>query len=322
MAIGDELLIAEGNPAHRTGLKKLFETKGYVVSALGSAAEAEARIAQKYYPVVLIDQDLDRASGGLALLRHVRASSASTVVLVLSGRRSVDAAIDAFREGALDVIAKSREHVPRLVRQVAVACERAKADRDDSLLRESLAVHDEAFAILLMLARTAYHDVSVAATQGIRPRVLVVESDTEQLPALGDALTSDAWELGAEITGGAALDKASSEPFDVIIARDELPDLRGTMVVKTIQAQRAETLGYVYSAPGPGGRVERYEEGRRADVRPFEAIGELRRVIEGAVDRLVGTARDRRVISAFRADHPNFFRRYAELKIRLGRLVG
>ena len=322
MAIGDELLIAEGNPSHRAGLKRLFEGKGYVVSAVGTTAETEARLAQKYFPVVLIDQDLDRASGGLALLRHVRRVSESSSVVVLSGRRSVDAAIEAFREGAVDVIAKSREHVPRLVRQVAVACERAKASRDDSLLRESLAVHDEAFAILLTLARSAYHDVSVAATQGIRPRVLIVESDTAQLPALGEALRSDDWELGAEITGGAALDKASTEPFDVVIARDELPDLRGTMVVKTIQAQHAETLGYVYGAPGPEGRVERYEEGRSAEVRSFESMDDLRGVIESAVRRLVGTARDRRVISAFRADHPTFFRRYAELKIRLGRLVG
>ncbi|MEM1413557.1 MAG: response regulator [Myxococcota bacterium] len=323
MGIGDELLIAEGNPAHAAGLKKLFDAKGYVVSAVGSLAEAQDRLTRKYYPVVLVDQDLDRPSGGLQLVREVKGQgTGSTAVIVLSGRRSVDAAIEAFRGGAHDVIAKSRDHVPRLVREVGLACERAKATRDDSVLRESLAVHDEAFGILLTLARVAYHDVSIAATQGLRPRILVVESDTGQLPALGELLGSEDWELTAEMTGGAALDKASSHPFDIVLARDELPDLRGSMVVKTIQAEHAETLGYVYGTPGPEGRVERFEEGRSAEmVRPYESFEDLRPILDAAVQRLMFTARDRRVISHFRAEHPAFFRRYAELKMRLGRLL-
>jgi DNA-binding response OmpR family regulator len=124
------------------------------------------------------------------------------------------------------------------------------------------------------------------------------------------------------MSGGAGLDKAGDQPFELVAARDELMDLKGTMVVKTVQADRAETVGLVYSSGADGGRIERYEHGSTSQVeRPFEGLEHLVGRLEQEVDRLASTQRDRRVLQAFRADHEDFFRRFGELKLRISRLA-
>ena len=97
MAKGDELLIVDSIAAHREGMRKLFEGEGYVVSSIGSVAEARELIERKFFPVVLVDLDVDRPGAGLDLVRFIGERSSSTAVILLSGRRSFESAVQAFR---------------------------------------------------------------------------------------------------------------------------------------------------------------------------------------------------------------------------------
>lgn len=326
MAAGDELLIADANERHRQGIRKLFEQAGYVCTAVGTRTDTERSLEQKFFPVAVIDLDVDveRPAAGIDLVRYTREHSPATAVVVVAGRRSYEGAVEAFRTGAHDVVLKERNQLQHLRHTVDSACDRVRAGRNEgtSLFREVRDVLDESFRVMLALAREVYRDVSVGSMQSFNPRVLVVDGNQEFLQGLAQQVADKPWETVAEMSGGAALDKAGSQGFDLVAARDELMDLKGTMVVRTIQANRAESIGLVYSDEA-GGRLERYVQGRSEHVdRPFGGLDHLMRSLQQAVDELGSTQADRAVIQAFRREHGDFLRRFAEIKMRIGRMLG
>ncbi|MFW6052046.1 MAG: response regulator [Myxococcota bacterium] len=322
MAAGDELLIVDSIDAHLQGMRKLFDDAGYVVTATPRLADARQLLEQKFFPVALVDLDVEQPGAGLDLVRFIHDRSRQTSVLLLTGRRSYEGAVEALRLGVGDVVLKQPDAVEHLKRAVEVACDRFRAAEGDDLLREVQAILDESFQVMLALAREVYQDVSVGAGAAFTPRILVVDGDGDFLQKLAPLLQKEGWQVAAEMAGGAALDKAGEHTFDVVAARDELMDLKGSMVVKSIQAQRAEAVGLVYSAPGGEGRLERHQEGRALEVeRPFQGPEHLVRKLREVVAELGATQRDRRIIQAFRRDHEDFLRRYAALKMRVGRLV-
>jgi DNA-binding NtrC family response regulator len=323
MAKGDELLIVDATAGHREGMKKLFEGEGYVCTAVGTSSDARDNVVKKFFPAAVVDVDVERAGAGLDLVRLIRERSPKTAIVVVSVRRTFELAVEAFREGALDVVLKKPEQVDYLKQRVAVAVDRHRLEQGDAgMLADVSSVLDQSFRIMLKMARHVYHDVSVGAMANFRPRVLFVESDQEFVQEIAGLIQDKGWEVGAEMNGGAALDKASSQNFDLVVVRENLMDLRGSMVIRSVQTRRAETLGLLYSDPGPEGRMERYAEGRSIDiVRPFESAAQLIAKVDELVGELGTTQLDRRVIQAFRGDNEDFFRRYAELKLNIDRML-
>jgi DNA-binding NtrC family response regulator len=323
MAAGDELLIADGHASHRQGMRKLFEDAGYVCTATDTLVKARELVEEKFFPAALVDLDLERPAGGIDLLRFIRERSRATSCVVLSTRRSFEGAVEALRHGATDVVLKESGQVQYLRAAVDGACDRYRAEAGDrSLLSEVATVLDDTFRVLLKLAHHVYHDISVGAVEGFRPRVLIVDSDQDAIQRLAGLIAEKDWDIAAEMNGGGALDKAGSQPFDVVAARDELMDLKGSMVIKSVQATRAETVGLVFSNDRDG-RLERYDQGRSTDVqRPYRGEAHLVERLEEVTAELSHTQRDRRVIQAFRSDHEEFFRRYGELKMRVSRMLG
>ena len=123
------------------------------------------------------------------------------------------------------------------------------------------------------------------------------------------------------MNGGGALDRGSSTKLDIIATRDELPDLRGSMVIRSIQAQHGDVLGLLYTTEGDG-KIERIEHGQVEDVdRPFTGAAQLIEKIDAVVEELGTRTQERRFIQAFSADHRDFLKRYAELKLKIDRLI-
>jgi DNA-binding NtrC family response regulator len=326
MAQGDELLIVDGRANDREGMKKMFEQLGYVCTTATDARQVQELVERKFFPAALVDLDVGRPGAGIDVIRSMRERSRQTAIVLTTGRRSFEAAVEALRLGVVDVIVKRPEEVERLKQAVAIACDRYRAeDGDGELIRDVQGVLGDAFRIVLDLGRNQYQDISVgsgAASPVFKPRILVVDGDQAFLQELAGLVQTKAWDIAAEMNGGGALDRAGDHRFDLVVCREELMDLRGSMVVKTIQAQRAETVGLVYSAPGPNGHVDLYREGQLEEAtRPFASAQHLIARIEAAIASLGETARDRRIIQAFRAAHEDFFRRFAQLKMRIDRLL-
>jgi len=55
------------------------------------------------------------------------------------------------------------------------------------------------------------------------------------------------WRVQHAQSGGEALDIATQIPPHVVVAKESLPDLTGSMVVKTIKAERAQFGRYAGS---------------------------------------------------------------------------
>jgi DNA-binding NtrC family response regulator len=295
-----------------------------VCTTTGSGTEARDLVAKKFFPVALVDLDVGRPAAGLDVLRTIRERSRPTALVMLTGRRSFEAAVEALRIGVDDVVVKHPDEVPRLRDVVAAATDRAHAESAEGggILEDTVSVLDEAFRIMLDMGRKQYADVSIRAPQAFRPHILVVDGDQGFLRELAPLLPSASFEISAEMSGGGALEQAGTHRFDIVVARAELMDLQGSMVVKTIQAEHPDTLGLVYTSEGDG-HVGVFREGHMDHgERPFGGAKHLVKKLEAIVEELSVTERDRRIIQAFRADHEDFFRRYAELKMRLGRMHG
>ncbi|MBZ0117102.1 MAG: response regulator [Sandaracinaceae bacterium] len=322
MGSGSEILIVDSVARDREGMRKLFDGQGYVCTAVGTDADARRLVVQKYFPVALIDLDVETQGAGLDLARYVREKSTATSVVLLTSRRSFEDAVEALRLGLTDVVLKSTDQVEHLKEIVSLCTERSRVtEGSDTLLRDVRAVLDESFKVMLSLSRKVYAHLSLAAAP-LKPRILIVDGEQEFLRDLAPLVQNQSWDLAAEMNGGAALDRGMSQKFDIVAIRNELPDLRGSMVLRSIQAQRGETLGLLYSSADGAGRIDRMDQGQiEGTERPFTGAAQLADRIQGLVEELGTRAQERRFIQAFRGDHEDFMRRYAEVKLRIDRLI-
>ena len=320
MSAGSELLIVDGVARDREGLRAFFEERGFVCTAAADGDTARRLVLKKFFPAAVIDIDVDEAGGGVELARFVREQSRQTSVVMIAGRASFDMAVEAFRLGVLDVVRKSPDATAHLADVVGRAALRYRAGESDELFREVRTVLDEGFKVMLALSRKVYAHLSLASAP-LRPRVMIVDGDGELLRELAAIVADRGWDIDAEMSGGAGLDRGMSQKIDIVAARKELPDLSGSMVLRSIQAHRGEVLGLLYSADGDG-QIERMEHGQSGEAeRPFRGAEHLVERIGGLAEELGNLAQERRFIQAFRNDHEDFMRRYAELKSKIDRLI-
>src|SRR5687768_16087231 len=104
--VSHEVLVVDADPTVQKGMVQLLAPSGLHVTAVGTAEKAIELVTHKFFAVVILDLDTPGPNGGLALVKSVHDASPSSLCLVLSPRKSFDAAVLAFRAGAHDVIMK------------------------------------------------------------------------------------------------------------------------------------------------------------------------------------------------------------------------
>jgi two-component system nitrogen regulation response regulator NtrX len=130
---GERILIVDDEAGIRSTLSSILEDEGYGVAAVGTAAEATARLGAEAFDAVLLDLWLpDR--DGLELLSELR----DQPVIVISGHGTVDTAIKATRLGAYDFLEKPLS-LSRVVVTVQNALERGRLARELRQLSDRLA---------------------------------------------------------------------------------------------------------------------------------------------------------------------------------------
>ena len=129
----ERILIVDDEAGIRSTLSGILEDEGYGVAAVGTAAEATARLGAEAFDAVLLDLWLpDR--DGLELLSELREQP----VIVISGHASVDTAVKATRLGAYDFLEKPLS-LSRVVVTVQNALERGRLARELRQLSDRLA---------------------------------------------------------------------------------------------------------------------------------------------------------------------------------------
>ncbi len=327
LAAGTEVLVLDADAKVRAGLEQLLREAGMVVTELGDEARARTLVGERFFSVVLVDLDTPSPGEGLAMVSEVKERSPASAVVVMTSRKVFESAVRAFRSGAADIIAKAPDQVEYLRHRVVELAAEARVDLDRrKLLAEATEVHEEFLRRMMETARKVIEleerisgrASSVSASDAVATSVLVVDDDAQLYDALKSALAGDTewWRVRYCQTGGEALDAASSEIVHIALVKEQLPDLPGHMVIKTLVQNSPQTLAVIF---GPGGEAKLYDGSRTLDLElgaPREAVARVQELREA----LRARTRERRFLQAFRAQHYDFLRRYAELKHRLEKI--
>ncbi len=99
------ILLVEDDPTHRTLLQANLADEGYTVFPAETGQQALDLLVEQVFPVALLDIRLPDLSG-IEVLRELRARQPECCVLLMTGQASIEAAVEAMREGAHDYLAK------------------------------------------------------------------------------------------------------------------------------------------------------------------------------------------------------------------------
>src|SRR6185437_5678939 len=103
-----KLLIVEDDQAVRTTMVTVLELEGYDVEAVSSTREAIHRLEAQTYPIVISDIYLDEKTG-IDVLRTARRRNPECVVILMTGRGSMETVRAATEGGAFEYLAKPFE---------------------------------------------------------------------------------------------------------------------------------------------------------------------------------------------------------------------
>jgi DNA-binding NtrC family response regulator len=131
--ITGSLLIVDDDATIRETLTEYFDSKGMVVLAATSAAEARDVVTQHLPDVIVLDLRLPDADG-LGLLDALRADDPDSAIVVLTGHADVRTAVAALQRGALDLLEKPL-HLERLREAVVRALDNVRVRREVAVLR-------------------------------------------------------------------------------------------------------------------------------------------------------------------------------------------
>jgi DNA-binding NtrC family response regulator len=326
---GQEVLIVDGDERVLEGMRALLSDAGLRPTLVSDIRRARALLSEKYFAAAVVDLDTPGPNGALPLLHGLRKEAPGTTVIVVTARQAFEAAVEAFRAGAADVVVKAPSELEYLKRRVVAACAHVELSAsNERLLHDVFALHEDFLRRLMDTSRRAAeleeklgggaHTPEADATT----HVLVVEQPEDRW--LSDALRQGisgrpGIALERISSGAVALDLCGRRRFQIVLVHESLPDLPGSMVVSTIKSHAPETIAIQFSRPGARpGRADVHEGSR---IIPL--VGELSSPAQ-LVDRLeelrqafVGKSRERRYLADFRQQNYELLRRFADLKQKL-----
>ncbi len=99
------VLVVDSGPETRNALKQVLDLAGCTVEIAENASQALKIVNEGALDLVIADFDLP-AKDGLYLLRKIREVGEEPPVILMSGRRDVETAVEAMKSGALDFLQK------------------------------------------------------------------------------------------------------------------------------------------------------------------------------------------------------------------------
>jgi DNA-binding NtrC family response regulator len=330
VAAGQEVLVVDADDQVVKGLDKLLTRVGLIVTGTHDPIRARDQLLNKFYAVALVDADTPTPGGGIELLQFARDKSPLTSVVIMTARKSYETAVKAFRAGAADVVLKEPDVVPYLRERVVEAATDIKATADrNSLLEEVAETHEEFLRRLRDAAREGLDledrlsGRQEEAGDDLGPvSVVLVDDDAKALERLQGVLPAAAgWQIGAALTGGEALDIVTQERPQIVLVKEDLPDLPGSMVVHTVKSSAPEAVVLLYTPPGQSGRPGEVKlvdtSGTMNTIASYADAAQLAAPLGEIREALRAKSKERRYLQAFRQRHFEFLQRYNSIKTRL-----
>jgi DNA-binding NtrC family response regulator len=331
VAAGQEVLVVDADDQVVKGLDRLLTRVGMIVTGTHDPVRARDQLLNKFYAVALVDADTPTPGGGIELLQFARDKSPLTSVVIMTARKSYETAVKAFRAGAADVVLKEPDVVPYLRERVVEAATDIKATADrNSLLEEVAETHEEFLRRLRDAAREgldledrlAGRSADEGGDELGTVSVVLVDDDQKAIQSLSKVLTEAAgWQLRAALTGGEALDIVMQERPQIVMVKEDLPDLPGSMVVHTVKSSAPDAVTLLYTPPGRSGRAGDIKladaNGTMNTIGSYAEPGQLAGPLGEIREALRTKSKERRYLQAFRQRHFEFLQRYNSIKHRL-----
>ena len=99
------ILVVDDEQATREVFAELLQHWGYEVDQTADGHEALKLAAERHPDVIVSDLVMPKLDG-LALVRALREEQPDTPVVIITGRGTIDAAVEAIREGVFDFVMK------------------------------------------------------------------------------------------------------------------------------------------------------------------------------------------------------------------------
>ncbi|MBI3817609.1 MAG: sigma-54-dependent Fis family transcriptional regulator [Planctomycetes bacterium] len=128
------VLIVDDDQVHAESLSEALEQASCVCDTANGTADAIQKL-QNNYDVILTDLVM-HDGGGLEVLKYARARDPEAAVVLITGHGSVETAVAAMREGAIDYLEK-----PLKIEEVRIRVQRAARTR--ALAREKVTLQKE-----------------------------------------------------------------------------------------------------------------------------------------------------------------------------------
>src|SRR5687767_5260556 len=138
---GEHILIVDDERAIQSTLRGVLEDEGYRVSAVGSAAEALAGLADETPDLIFLDIWMP-GMDGLEALAAIKRRQPESAVVMISGHGTIETAVKATKLGAYDFIEKPLSLEKTLV-TVTRALEHTRLERENATLKARLDLRTE-----------------------------------------------------------------------------------------------------------------------------------------------------------------------------------
>ena len=99
------VLVVDDDAASRTDLQALLEGQGYQAEAAAGGAEALEKV-RSFRPAVVIADLVMPGMDGLELVRSLQDEAPFAVTILLTGKGSIETAVQAMKAGAYDYLTK------------------------------------------------------------------------------------------------------------------------------------------------------------------------------------------------------------------------
>ncbi|HTY81773.1 MAG TPA: response regulator, partial [Dehalococcoidales bacterium] len=105
MKTNETILVVDDDQDFLDIIKRILKFKGYAAESVSSAADAKARLKERFYNVVILDISLPDADG-TELLSRVMAIHPDVIAIMLTGHSSVQNAVQSLNYGAFAYLEK------------------------------------------------------------------------------------------------------------------------------------------------------------------------------------------------------------------------
>jgi len=146
---GERILVVDDEFHLRDSIRILLEKDGYQVATAATGEDALEAMESSPAQVVISDIRMP-GMDGIQLLQHIKSRYPQTEVIMLTGYPTIEAAVNAIKQGAYDYVTKPFK-INTLTLTLNQALERQRLSREVGELRALLGVYEASKAITSML---------------------------------------------------------------------------------------------------------------------------------------------------------------------------